>query len=465
MRKVALSADAMTAPWSLAGMPKETAVLLALSGGADSVALFHLLRKQAERDGFSLSVAHFDHGIRGEDSRRDAAFCRELAETHQCPFYTEQGEIPRVARQTHRGLEEVAREARYAFFDRVMRENRIPILVTAHHADDQLETLLFRLCRGTGAAGLCGIAPSRAFGDGALVRPLLPFSKKEVLAFCKSEGLSFVTDETNDDTVYTRNRIRHEVIPVLETVVPSPQTSAVRLAASLSEDEDCLASLARELIERNATERGIAAEALREAHPAIRKRALAMLSPKPPEAVHLEAVERLLTTGKSGSLCPLPGGAVACLQGEELLILPDLRRACLPDRVPFREGEMSFCDGGLIVSVKGIEPFRENANVHKIETNMCIIEEALSADASPLWYWRGRQNGDCFRWKGRSRRLADCYREAGIPTLLRDALPLLCDRDGILYAPLLGVREPQRKDGKESARAWELSIELRDVKK
>ena len=153
---------AYRAPWRLAGLPPSTPVLLALSGGADSRALLHLLYTSAQADGFRLLLAHVNHGIRGEESLRDRAFCQSLAKQYGLELLLLDADVPALAAESRRGLEEEARSLRYDYFAARMREEGIPILVTAHHANDNLETLLFRLCRGTGLSGLGGIAPVRS---------------------------------------------------------------------------------------------------------------------------------------------------------------------------------------------------------------------------------------------------------------------------------------------------------------
>ena len=203
-------------PHALCGLPQDTPVLLGFSGGADSSALLHILLSMRERYGFSLTLAHLDHGIRGEEAARDRAFCEQVAATLGLDIVCRRRDVPSLAKESGASIEEAARSARYAFFADVMEERRIPILVTAHHATDNLETLLFRLMRGTGSRGLCGIRPFRPFACGFVVRPLLAISVGQIRSYCKERGIAFVTDSTNCDTAYTRNRIRRELLPLME---------------------------------------------------------------------------------------------------------------------------------------------------------------------------------------------------------------------------------------------------------
>ena len=189
-------------PWELAGADPKTPVLLALSGGADSRLLLDRLAKGSKRWGFPLLLAHVHHGIRGESADRDADFCRALAEQYGLPIEVLFSNVPALAKAHGRGIEEEAREVRYAFFEELMRARNIPLLATAHQADDLLETMLFRIARGTGTAGLCAILPARRFANGFVTRPLLGLSAKEVRGACRAEGLKFTEDETNADPAY-----------------------------------------------------------------------------------------------------------------------------------------------------------------------------------------------------------------------------------------------------------------------
>ena len=166
-------------PWELADVSPQTPVLLALSGGADSRFLLHVLSKGAERDGFPILLAHVHHGIRGETADRDCEFCLSLAARYGLPIEVLRADVPTLAREHGRGLEEEARAVRYEFFGRLMRERGIHLLATAHQADDLLETMLFRMARGTGGGGLCAIPRVRKFGEGWLTRPLLELTAAE----------------------------------------------------------------------------------------------------------------------------------------------------------------------------------------------------------------------------------------------------------------------------------------------
>ena len=228
----------LTNPCKLANTEPDTKVLLAFSGGADSMVLLDMMQK--EYPNTPILLAHVNHGIRGMEALRDRDFCESVAKERGLEIAFLDVDVPTLAKERGQSLEEAAREVRYAFFTDLMREREIPLLLTAHHADDHLETVLFRLSRGTGLSGLCGIAPIRSFGEGYLVRPLLGFTKKEILQYCKEQGLDFVTDSTNADTTYARNRIRADVLPVMEDLYADVSHRAVRMSVEFAEDDDLL---------------------------------------------------------------------------------------------------------------------------------------------------------------------------------------------------------------------------------
>lgn len=441
----------------MAGQKPTAGVLLALSGGADSRALLHLLSAFADRDGFPLEIAHVNHGIRGAEAVRDADFCRTLASEYGLEYHQLNADIPSLAKQNKRSLELEAREVRYAYFEKLMRERSLPILATAHHGDDNLETVLFRLCRGTGLHGLVGIPPVREFANGVLVRPMLRFSRREIMGFCNAEGLEFVTDSTNERADCSRNQIRLEAIPALEKCSPTPQNNVYRMTQSLADDLDYLNRQARNLLETQPQGCGVSAQALQEAHPAIRRRVIGMMVPKTLEAVHLTAVEELLEQERSGASVSLPGDLCACLQNGRLLMLPDLRLTSPYQSFEVKLGDVKLCDGKLTVSVKNCEKSESVSKVHNAYTSSCIMIKGMMENGA---HFRPRRDGDTVKRNGVNRQVRRLYREAGVPTAVRDSLPLLCRGDEILWVPFVGYADGAApNDGKAEALAITVRIE------
>ncbi len=436
---------AVRAPWELAGMPQDTAVAVGFSGGADSVALLALLAERAKTDGFPLLALHIHHGIRGAEADRDEAFCRDFAARLGTDFCAVRVDVPAWAKKHGKGLEEAARELRYRCFEEVMTERGIPLLATAHHADDNAETVLFRLARGTGLDGLCGIPQVRKLGNGAVVRPLLPFTKEEILAFCRARGLEFVTDSTNREPCCARNILRLEVLPALERAVPNAAATMVRTTALLRRDADCLDSLAAEWLNAHCRGRALRAKDLRGLHSALLGRVLAAFLGGC-EAVHIGATEALIASGRGGSVT-LPRDRYASLCGGILRVFPNLRGAGFSEPVPLCMGELALCDGRLTVSVQETEKCRKCKKVHSLSTTHYINRSEKSVIINQF-FWRELRDGDRIRVGTREVRCAALLQAGGIPAAVRKHLPMLCNADGeAVWVPFAGREETEPRDG------------------
>ncbi len=220
-------------------LPFEGIVTAALSGGADSVALLLILQKLKQKFGYTLQAVHVHHGIRGEEADRDAQFCEQLCRQYAIPFQLCRVDAPSFAKENKLSLETAARQLRYAALEQAAPKGWI---ATAHHADDQAETLLFHLVRGTGLKGLCGIPPKRD----RIIRPLLKISKEQLCAFLSEEQQTYVTDSTNLIDESSRNQLRHHVLPKLIALNPAAVLHMSQTAQSLLADEEYLTMQASE---------------------------------------------------------------------------------------------------------------------------------------------------------------------------------------------------------------------------
>jgi tRNA(Ile)-lysidine synthase len=251
---------------------KRKKLIVAVSGGADSVALLHLLIDAGYRN---LVVAHFNHLLRGKASDGDAEFVRKLAGKLDLPFVLGEGDVRELASARKCSVETAAREARYGFFAWAARKYRANSVVLAHHADDQVETCLFNFLRGSGIAGLAGMKPlTKRIIDGSeleLIRPLLSIPKADLLAYLKARKIRFREDTTNAVAEASRNKLRLKVVPLIEELLGSSfKGSIVRNARLLADEEDLLASLSAPI----ALNEKLPVKLLRELHPALRRRAL-----------------------------------------------------------------------------------------------------------------------------------------------------------------------------------------------
>lgn len=292
-------------------IPRGSRLLCALSGGADSMYLLCRLLEGAEEGGYAVCCAHYDHGLR-DSAAGDAEFVRAWCGAHGIDLTLGRGDVGAEAAKNGMGLEECAREMRYAFLRDTAREKDCDLIVTGHHAGDNGETVLMNLIRGSGLRGLCGIAERQ----GDLLRPMLSLSRNEILAYLKEHRIPHVEDETNADDRYTRNKLRHRVLPLLEEINPRAAEHLSDTARRLREDEELLSSLAEELLtgaEFRAGRAALPAETLKNAPRPLAVRACAMLARQAGlgmGAVHLEAALALCAAEDPSARVSVPGGLV-----------------------------------------------------------------------------------------------------------------------------------------------------------
>ncbi len=288
-------------------------VAIAVSGGADSVALLLAMADARNASGLVLSIVHVHHGIRGEEADQDEQFVREMASRLQMPLKVERGSVPALAAERGQGTEDAARTLRYSVFQQLLAAREADTVATAHTLDDQAETVLMKLMRGAWTEGLAGIAPIVEVPGGRIVRPLLEVSRAEVVAFLEAAAQPWREDSSNAELAYTRNRIRHTLLPVLGSFNPQIATQLARMAA-VARDEEAWwqAELARTLPSlllpgratrgggRSASTHpeeasvGIEVERLRNLHRAVQRRVLRAAGRQLGANLSADAVETLL---------------------------------------------------------------------------------------------------------------------------------------------------------------------------
>ena len=221
-------------------------VLVGVSGGPDSVTLLHILHSLKKEYALNILIAHLDHKFRGEESRGDRIFCQELAKKYGLEIVFEEIDVPKIAEEKGISPEEAARFERYDFFKRAAKANGIKKIAVGHTQDDQAETVLMRLVRGAGMKGLGGISPVKEMQEFLIIRPLIEISRKEVEEFIAGSGLKFRKDSSNEKTIFTRNKVRLELIPFLEKEFNvNIKEVLANMAENLQVENDFLAKYAK----------------------------------------------------------------------------------------------------------------------------------------------------------------------------------------------------------------------------
>lgn len=296
-------------------IPAGGTVLCAVSGGADSVCLLHWLNTLRTRIPFTLVAAHYNHNLRAEQSARDEEFVRTFAGSF-CPVITGCGDVAAEAAARKAGIEETARDMRYAFLQQAAREVGADVIATAHNANDNAETMLLNLMRGCGLNGLCGIPPRRD----NIVRPLLTTPRKNIEEYLRLHHLPHVEDSTNADDIYTRNRVRHQLIPLLEQFQPQLIPHMTQTARLLAQDELLLSQQAQEAAcSARCIPHGIAVEArvIAQLPDALAPRAVRLLLDRLNgdggrcTTAHLQSVVALCRSDSPSAQADLPGGMLA----------------------------------------------------------------------------------------------------------------------------------------------------------
>ena len=287
---------------------------MAVSGGADSVALLDFLATGSGL-GLHLVVAHVNHGLRGAEADADERFVRGLAERYGVPVETTRTDVRALGRQRRLSLEEAGREARYAFLEAVAGQYGAVRIALAHHRDDQAETVLMRLIRGAGVDGLSGMRPRS--GDGRYVRPLLYVTREAIVGYLRRKGLAWQEDASNLDQRFLRNRVRHELLPLLASYNPTIAERLAATAESLAADGELLERLTAErhaVCRRDGTGEGLVVSFLRREPDGIRlrlyRRAIAAVKGDLRRLAHrhLQAIDRIVLAARPNAELVLPDG-------------------------------------------------------------------------------------------------------------------------------------------------------------
>ena len=394
-------------------------VIAAVSGGADSVAMLFALYLLRDELGITLEAAHFNHHLRGAESDRDEAFVTDFCGRYDIPLHLGSGRIV----PGKKGLEAAARDARYAFLRRLPGK-----VATAHTADDNAETVLMRLIRGTGLKGLGAIAPV----SGNVIRPMLTVTRDDVEAFLEEYALPHVEDSSNGTDDFLRNRIRHGILPLMRAENPRIGENLSAMALLLRQDEACLQAMIPE-------EQVPDVSRLKAMEPALRRRALERFlkaqGVREPEQIHILQAEQLLYHWSPSAAMQFPGGVTIGRQYDRLV-----RLECAPELPETR------------LSVPGETCIGEKRFVSEYATDLEERPDSVLVCPVGALTVRSRRSGDTMRLPGGTRSLKKMYIDRKIPASQRAAVPVLADDRGVLAVFGIGTDIRFRPDSLPAVR-------------
>ena len=435
--------------------PETKRLLLAVSGGVDSVVLLHLLRSLAEPLNFSLQVAHLDHQIRRE-SAADAGFVRDLCAQWDIPCHVDACDVPALAEQNKISLEMAGRQARREFLQRIAVQVDAEQIALAHHRDDQVETFMLRLLRGSGQSGLA----SMRVLQGIWWRPLLGCSREQILDYARRQQLSWVEDESNADPSFLRNKLRRQIIPELLEINPCFDSHIAGLTRQFQLEEDYWKGrVERELSDLIASRDDglrLSRTSLLAQHPALQLRlfreALRQVRGdlQNIEAIHLYAIEKMLTGRRSQAQLDLPGCWVARRYDSLWVRNAPPEKPAPYDMVLALNSEIELPGGQVVSCIEQSEPGEETA---------LVAEFSLAELTRPLRV-RSWQPGDRFEPLGMvgHKRLKRFFSDNRVELEERLALPLLVSGEEVLW--VMGMRRSRHAIARSGAGSV-LRIELR----
>lgn len=413
----------------------EDSVLIALSGGPDSVALLHVLTRLRRSMKLSLTAVYVNHRIRKKAALAEEKFCQELCDRFDIDLDIVSEDIPALARKQKKGIEEAARDFRYELFDLLAREDGHDRIALGHHADDRAETILFRILRGTGTSGLSGIPVKR----GRIIRPLYELSKAQILAYLRTRRLSYCIDQSNEGTDYRRNYLRNRLLPeIRKELNPQVDKALLNLADTSSVEDGFLEQLVDKAVRRciSVTVGGkfeLDLTNVDRYDTAIRRRLLRRclkrlsLSQVTPDKEVIERLEKLITSGGKG--LSLPGKVQATTVGDRLVLY---RREKHIFQTALESGKKTRIDFPAMEFTSRVEdnwrgrPIKERGS-REVTLDWEKIRPPLQV--------RNLRSGDRFRplGLGGTKKVGDFLTDRRIPPIYRDEIPVVCDAKGIIW--------------------------------
>ena len=416
-------------------------IITALSGGADSVTLLDILYKLRNEYRLTLYSAHLNHNLRGAEAKRDEDFCRKICQKYGIRLFVKSVDIKSLAEKDKISEELCGRNARYEFFEELSQSLGAKI-ATAHTASDNIETLIFNLARGSSVNGLGGISPKRE----NIIRPLIECTRTQIESYCLENQLEFVTDSSNLSDDYTRNCIRHSVVPKLKACTnPSLEQSALRLSESAREVTAYLNRQTELALKKCETSYGYSCEKLLGLDPALLKNALVLIcKSKAGLSIEYRHISLMIDILKNGGAVNLNNRFKAVAKQGIFRIVPDTKTN--PLNPIFLESNTNFVYNAKTYTV-------EEIHINKMQTTGDFTNSISSYWLSKNAVFRTRRQGDKFTYKDRkiTKPLRKVFNEMKIPSEVRDELIVLAVDSTILWCENIGVSlEAQQNSGEKT---------------
>ncbi len=402
-------------------------ITVALSGGADSVALLHALFILKDKFSYSLSAAHLNHSIRGEEADRDEKFAEQFARSLGVEFISKKIDVPHLAKQNKESLELAARNARYRFLGEIAKDK----IATAHTASDLVETVIFNMTRGSSLDGICGIPAKRD----NVIRPLIFATRSDVEAYLKQNGLSYVTDSTNLDTRYNRNKIRRNVIPTLKEINSAAENNILSLAESLSDDANYLKAQVDRLYNSCKKENHLNTEALKNEHLSLVGRVISRFITEEigisPDRKHVTSVSELVKKGNGQVSLDRNFFAVQSFGKLSVTKLSDKKTHY------FEISDDLSNDSPFKLSIVSLKDIKNTENFNNLLLYRAIDYDKIQGKL----VFRSRKDADRISLPKRkvTKSLKKLFIEDKIDKDKRDELLILADEEGILWVEGYGA--------------------------
>lgn len=412
-------------------------VLVALSGGKDSVALLHILRKMRGVFDLDIAAVHVNHMLRGADADADEAFCRELCKQYGISLTVFREDVAALAARQKCGTEEAGREARYRLLRQTAEKGGYQKIAVAHTASDRSETVLMHLLRGAGLSGLSGILPKRE----TVVRPLLCLSSDDILLYAREHGLSFCEDKTNADTRYFRNYVRHTVLPVMREKNPNTENTLCRFADIAAETDAYFSSLAQKILSKHRQKDAIPLSVLADfvSSPGALAPIHALLTAwlgRPIDYESAREMIHLVQNGREGAYIYVAADRCLMIENGHLHLTAPKKDPVLLPTYPLHEGVNRLAEYAFSIEILKCRTSELCENLSQKDYTFFISSATIDTLSV-----RPRIDGDTYRARGQTKQVKKLLCEKKIPKNMRDRWPFVCDGEGIICSPLLPIAD------------------------